>query len=178
MPAKPERDPHELNVKADSQVIHETTSPVVNLGRHLLAEFYDCNPNILNNVQIIETVMTEAAVTCGATVVEKRFHHFSPYGVSGVVIISESHLAIHTWPEFGYAAVDLFTCGDSCDPKAAYDYLLEKLHAASAFYSELKRGLMNLETRKMVESPFHLEVQMATQTASAVIIGSQQGEVN
>jgi len=157
-----------LNVKPDSTV--------VNLGRHLLAEFYDCNSNILNNAQIVEEVMTEAAIACGATVVEKRFHHFSPFGVSGVVIISESHLAIHTWPEYGYCAVDLFTCGNSCDPKVAYDYLADKLGSGSAFYSELKRGLMNLETNKMIESPFHVEAQMATSTAGAAIIGSQKGE--
>lgn len=113
-----------------------------NLGRHLLAEFYECTPNVLNNVQLIEDSMCEAAVACGATVVQKNFHMFNPYGVSGVVIIAESHLAIHTWPELGYAAVDLFTCGDSCDPKVAYDYLQEKLGAKSAFYSDLKRGLM------------------------------------
>ena len=155
-----------MNVKPDSTV--------VNLGRHLLAEFYDCNSNILNNVQMIEQVMTEAAVACGATVVEKNFHLFNPYGVSGVVIISESHLAIHTWPEYGYAAVDLFTCGTSCDPKIAYEYLQEKLHAGSAFYSELKRGLMNLTTQQMIESPFQIEAQKSTTTAGATVIGSQQ----
>lgn len=157
-----------MNVKPDSTV--------VNLGRHLLAEFYDCNSNILNNVQMIEDMMTEAAVACGATVVDKNFHLFSPFGVSGVVIISESHLAIHTWPEYGYAAVDLFTCGNSCDPKVAYDFLREKFHAGSAFYSELKRGLMNVETQKMIESPFQVEAQMATTTASPVIIGSVSSE--
>jgi S-adenosylmethionine decarboxylase proenzyme len=148
-----------LNVKPDTSV--------VNLGRHLLAEFYDCNSNVLNNVERIEEVMTEAAIHCGATVVEKNFHHFSPYGVSGVVIISESHLAIHTWPEYGYAAVDLFTCGTSCDPNLAYDYLREHLSCGSAFYSELKRGLMNLTTQQMVESPFQIEIQKSTSTSSS-----------
>ena len=145
---------------------------VVNLGRHLLAEFYDCNSNILNNVQMIEDVMTEAAIACGATVIQKNFHLFNPYGVSGVVVISESHLAIHTWPEYGYAAVDLFTCGSSCDPKVAYEYLREKLGSGSAYYSELNRGLMNLKTQKMIESPFHVEKQLATSVACASLIGS------
>lgn len=120
--------------------------------------------------------MTEAAVVCGATVVQKNFHHFSPYGVSGVVIIAESHLAIHTWPEYGYAAVDLFTCGATCDPKAAYDYLQEALGAGSAFYSELKRGLLDPESQRMLEAPFRLEAQMATVTAGAGIVGSQPSE--
>lgn len=143
-------------------------STVVNLGRHLLAEFYDCNPNILNNVQLIEEAMVDAAVACGATVVTKNFHHFSPYGVSGVVVIAESHLAIHTWPEYGYAAVDLFTCGDSCDPQMAHDFLVEKLGAKSTHVSQLKRGLMNVETSKMIQSPFTVDAQLATTTAGAV----------
>lgn len=157
-----------MNVKPDAKV--------VNLGRHLLAEFYDCNSNILNNVQRVEEAMTEAAIACGATVVQKNFHHFSPYGVSGVVIIAESHLAIHTWPEYGYAAVDLFTCGASCDPKVAYDYLQEALGSGSAFYSHLKRGLLNVETHQMIEAPFRVETQLATVTADADVIGSQSQE--
>jgi S-adenosylmethionine decarboxylase proenzyme len=160
-----EKDPAELNVKPDATV--------VNLGRHLLAEFYDCNSNILNNVQMVEDIMTEAAIACGATVVQKDFHHFSPFGVSGVVVIAESHLAIHTWPEYGYAAVDLFTCGSSCDPQVAYEYLKDKLGSGSAFFSQLKRGLLNTETNKMIESPFCIEAQMSTVTAGAEIIGSQ-----
>lgn len=97
------------------------------LGRHILAEFYDCDSNVLNNVKLIEDSMAEAARVAGATIVQKTFHHFSPYGVSGVVVISESHLAIHTWPEFGYAAVDLFTCGDTVDPMVSYNHLKEHL---------------------------------------------------
>jgi S-adenosylmethionine decarboxylase proenzyme len=149
-----------LNAKPDSAV--------VNLGRHLLAEFYDCNSNILNNVQLIEDSMKEAAIACGATIVQSNFHLFNPFGVSGVVVIAESHLAIHTWPELGYAAVDLFTCGGNCDPKVAYEYLREKLGAGSAFYSELKRGLMNADTQQMIHSPFQVELQMASQVSKEV----------
>lgn len=74
----------------------------VHLGRHVLAEFFECDPNTLNSIDKVEKYMMEAALECGATIVQKCFHMFSPYGVSGVVIISESHLAIHTWPELGY----------------------------------------------------------------------------
>lgn len=156
--------------------LNATPDSVVNLGRHLLAEFYDCNSNILNNVQLIEEAMTDAALACGATIVQKNFHLFSPYGVSGVVVISESHLAIHTWPEYGYAAVDLFTCGSSCDPKVAYETLREKLGSGTSYYSELNRGLMNVHTQKMIESPFQLEKQMATTVAGAAVIGSGRRE--
>jgi S-adenosylmethionine decarboxylase proenzyme len=135
------------------------SSQTLHLGRHLLAEFYDCNPNTLNNPALIEEMMTEAAVRCGATVVDKNFHLFSPYGVSGVVIIAESHLAIHTWPEYGYAAIDLFTCGDTCNPEIAYDFLRERFHAGSASYSELKRGMMNQETMEMIKIPFEVKEQ-------------------
>ena len=81
------------------------------LGRHVLAEFYGCSPEILNDIVKIEKLMVDAALEAGAEVKEVIFHQFSPQGVSGVVVISESHLAIHTWPEFGYAAIDVFTCG-------------------------------------------------------------------
>jgi S-adenosylmethionine decarboxylase proenzyme len=129
-------------------------SKLFTLGRHLLAEFHDCEPNILNNVELIETVMAKAAEVAGATIVQKTFHHFSPYGVSGVVVIAESHLAIHTWPEHGYAAIDLFTCGESVDPVVSYEYLKEHLRAGTAFYSELKRGFLNQESGQMLKAPF------------------------
>ena len=123
------------------------------LGRHILAEFFECDPNVLNNPSLVEKYMLEAALECGATVVNKCFHLFAPHGVSGVVIISESHLAIHTWPEYGYAAVDLFTCGEQCDPKVAYEFLKNKFNSKDTKYSQLNRGLMNLETQ-LQHKPF------------------------
>ena len=124
-----------------------------NLGRHLLAEFFDCNPNVINNNALIEQLMKEAAVACGATIVQSCFHHFNPYGVSGVVVIAESHLTIHTWPEYGYASVDLYTCGDQCDPAVAFDYLQGKFHSAHCSYVEFKRGLMCDQTGNMLKAP-------------------------
>ncbi len=115
------------------------------LGRHILAEFFECDPNVLNNPKLVEKYMLEAALECGATIVNKCFHLFAPHGVSGVVIISESHLAIHTWPEYGYAAVDLFTCGEQCDPKVSYEFLKAKFNSKDAKYSQLNRGLMDFD---------------------------------
>lgn len=126
------------------------------LGRHVLAEFFDCDPNMLNNKDRIENNMVDAAIECGATVVQKCFHMFSPYGVSGVVIIAESHLSIHTWPELGYASVDLFTCGTKCDPKVAYEFLKNKLHSKNAFFTELKRGILNSDTMQLTHKAFEL----------------------
>jgi len=142
-----------------AQVELEKKQQSTYLGRHILAEFFDCTPNILNNMQRIEELMTNAAIECGATVVQKCFHMFNPYGVSGVVIIAESHLAIHTWPELGYAAVDLFTCGETCDPKIAYEYLKDSFGAGTATYSELKRGIINPENDKLIKTPFKIKTQ-------------------
>lgn len=82
------------------------------LGRHLLAEFTGCDPAPLADLEQVTSAMLRAAEASGATIITHSFHHFSPYGVSGAVIIAESHLAIHTWPEHGFAAVDFFTCGE------------------------------------------------------------------
>ena len=116
------------------------------LGNHILVEFMRCEPNIMNDVSRIERDMVEAARKAGATVINSTFHHFSPYGVSGVVVIEESHLAIHTWPEYGYAAVDLFTCGEM-DAWISFDYLKECFKSASYSAIEMKRGSKNLLTR-------------------------------
>ena len=94
---------------------------MISLGRHLLAEFYNCESGVLNDPEQIERLMNEAARLSGATVVQSVFHVFSPHGVSGVVVVEESHLAVHTWPEYGYAAVDYFSCGDvDCDAAVRY----------------------------------------------------------
>jgi S-adenosylmethionine decarboxylase len=111
------------------------------LGRHILAEIYGCDAEILNNRELIERIMVESALKAGAEVREVAFHKFSPQGVSGVVVISESHLAIHTWPEFGYAAVDVFTCGERVDPWDACNYLTEKFNAKHMTANEVQRGL-------------------------------------
>lgn len=117
------------------------------LGRHILVEFFGCNPEIMNDVSIIETGMVDAASNAGATVINSTFHHFSPYGVSGVVVIQESHLAIHTWPEYGYAAVDLFTCGDAVDPWISFDHLKVVFEAKNYSALELRRGAISLLER-------------------------------
>ena len=123
-----------------------------------MAEFFDCDSNILNNLELIEKHMTQAAVECGAHIVQSCFHMFSPHGVSGVVIISESHLAIHTWPELGYAAVDLFTCGENCDPKIAYDFLKAAFSSKSGSYSELRRGMLSSDV--VQKTPFYVNQQV------------------
>jgi S-adenosylmethionine decarboxylase len=111
------------------------------LGRHVLAEIYGCKFDILNDIAKVEKIMVEAALKAGAEVREVAFHKFSPQGVSGVVVISESHLAIHTWPELGYAAVDVFTCGETVDPWDACNYLTQNFEAKDVSAKEVTRGL-------------------------------------
>ena len=96
------------------------------LGRHLLVELHDCNKEVLNDLDFIRDVMVKAAVDCGAEVLGESFHRFSPQGVSGVVVIAESHISIHTWPEYGYAAADVFTCGTAVNPEIAARVLIER----------------------------------------------------
>ncbi len=110
------------------------------LGRHILVEYHGCNPDKLNDVVLIEKSMVNAAKAAEATVINSTFHHFSPFGVSGVVVIQESHLAIHTWPEYGYAAVDIFTCGDTVDPWISHNFLKDEFESDFASAMEMGRG--------------------------------------
>ena len=122
------------------------------LGRHVVAEIYGCRFGVLNDVEKVERIMVNAALEAGAEVRELVFHKFSPQGVSGVVVISESHLAIHTWPELGYAAVDVFTCGDTVNPWDACNYLAEKFGADYVDASEFGRGQMAEQAESKVAS--------------------------
>ncbi len=112
------------------------------LGRHVLAEVYGCGFDILNDLERIQEIFVNAALSAGAEVLKTTFHRFSPQGISGVVVISESHLAIHTWPEIGYAAVDVFTCGDSVNPWVAVEAIVKEFKATSVTATEMKRGVL------------------------------------
>lgn len=111
------------------------------LGRHMLLELFECNSEAINNLEFVKEVMIEAAKRAQATIVDTVFHEFNPCGISGVVVIAESHLSIHTWPEYCYAAVDIFSCGDVLQPQVAADYLIEQFGAGRVFPIELPRGV-------------------------------------
>lgn len=129
------------------------------LGRHILVECHECDTEILNDAGLIEEAMQEAARAAGATVVSSTFHTFNPHGVSGVVVIAESHLAIHTWPEYGYAAVDLFTCGDECDPWKGFDLLRAALGAERTIETELRRGKLDTNGRPLLHKPLEVDTE-------------------
>ncbi|WP_428268502.1 adenosylmethionine decarboxylase [Haliangium sp.] len=107
---------------------------------HLLVEYFDCDRTLLDDVAQVEAALCRAADAAGATVMDIALHRFAPQGVSGVVVIAESHLSIHTWPEYGYAAVDVYTCGE-CDPLLAHEVLLAALRAGRAELMTVERGL-------------------------------------
>ncbi|NRA63316.1 MAG: adenosylmethionine decarboxylase [Pseudobacteriovorax sp.] len=111
-------------------------------GKHLLAEYKNCDPYILNSIDQIDALLCQAARDSGATVLFKKFHSFSGHGVSGVVVVEESHLSIHTWPEKSYAAVDVYTCG-VCEPLLAHETLREGLKAEDVDLLLAHRGQLN-----------------------------------
>ena len=126
------------------------------LGQHLIVEFHGCEPEALNNLEFLEQSFGKAALATGATIVGKSFRTFSPQGVSGVVVVEESHLTVHTWPEKGYAAVDIYTCGD-CDPQKAIPVLQKDLKAHRVETVTLQRGVevRNWETDHSISQVNH-----------------------
>ena len=110
------------------------------LGRHILLELHDCPKDLLKHPADSEQILLRAAEAMKATVVCSQFHAFSPYGVSGVVIIQESHLTIHTWPEHAYAAVDIFTCGD-IDLDSGVTLLKTLFQAKHTAVKQINRGV-------------------------------------
>ncbi|MFD1018997.1 adenosylmethionine decarboxylase [Thalassobacillus hwangdonensis] len=118
------------------------------MGRHVISELWNCNNDKLNDMAYIEKVFVDAALRAGAEVREVAFHKFAPHGVSGVVIISESHLTIHSFPEHGYASIDVYTCGDRIDPNVAADYIAESLEAKRNESVEVPRGMGPVEVKQ------------------------------
>jgi S-adenosylmethionine decarboxylase len=128
---------------------HKSDKELFALGRQLTIEYYDCAPQALLDPNEIEKIFLKAAHESHATVISSSFHNFEPQGVSGVVIIAESHFTVHAWPEHDYAAVDIFTCGDSIDLEKAVDSLATSLGSENVVVSsDLNRGLIPYGTRK------------------------------
>ncbi|NMH67993.1 S-adenosylmethionine decarboxylase proenzyme [Bacillus sp. RO3] len=117
------------------------------MGRHVISELWGCDFEKLNDVVGIEKTFVDAALKSGAEVREVAFHKFAPQGVSGVVIISESHLTIHSFPEHGFASIDVYTCGD-LDPNIAAEYIADALGADTRETIELPRGMGPVQVKK------------------------------
>lgn len=111
------------------------------IGHHYIAEASGCNPEVIGKVETVERILVQAAEIAGVQVWSISFHRFNPNGVSGVVVISESHLSVHTWPEYGYVALDIFTCGGSAKPEQAVEHALRQFGATNVHITEVTRGL-------------------------------------
>lgn len=112
------------------------------IGRHLILELWGCDSDHINSIENIKRAMTETIEACGATLLDLRVYPFTPQGVTGVAILAESHMMIHTWPEIGYAAVDVFTCGYHTDPEKAIPVLQQYFAPERIQVMEMNRGLV------------------------------------
>ena len=116
-------------------------APAKVLGSHFLIELLDCDPATLRWADDVEAIMRRAAERSNAGIVNAAFHQFQPEGASGVILIRWSHFSIHTWPEEGYAAADIFTCGDEMDPELAIEVMTEGFAARTVRRTEIPRGV-------------------------------------
>jgi S-adenosylmethionine decarboxylase len=112
------------------------------LGKHALVDLYGCDPRELDDRAFVESVLVDTATALHCTIVDRCFHKFSPQGVTGVVVIAESHISVHTWPEHGYAAVDMFTCGDPSGIEQMALMLKAKFRAPRVGSQILDRGIV------------------------------------
>ncbi|MNE64261.1 S-adenosylmethionine decarboxylase proenzyme precursor [compost metagenome] len=114
-------------------------------GRHVAVDTWGVDFEVLNNAELLQAHLVEAAEACGATVMSVQSKQFEPQGATVLVLLSESHLSIHTYPERGFAAIDCYTCGENVDPQMAIDYLVTVLQPEKAYAKKLIRGLGELE---------------------------------
>jgi len=111
------------------------------LGWHIIAEVMGVEPKILNDSELLKNVLLDASTDANLTVLDIKVQRFSPQGVSILLVIAESHIAIHTWPEYGYAALDVFTCRDEESTWRAYNYIIKVLNPKNVQVMLVKRGL-------------------------------------
>jgi len=114
------------------------------LGQQLIVELYGCDRTLLDDPICLERILTEAISRSGGTIIKPCFHQFSPHGVTGVIVIAESHVAVHTWPEFGYCALDVFTCGTQVNTEQIFEHVRLELQAQETSVMEVKRGTLVL----------------------------------
>jgi S-adenosylmethionine decarboxylase len=114
-------------------------------GRHVAVDTWGGNIELLNSAELLQSHMVEAAEACGATVLSVQAKQFEPQGATVLVLLSESHISIHTYPEKGFAAIDCYTCGETVDPQAAIDYLVNVLKPEKTYAKKLIRGLGEMQ---------------------------------
>ncbi|MGF7047171.1 S-adenosylmethionine decarboxylase [Paenibacillus sp. DS2015] len=125
-------------------------------GRHVAVDTWGVDFRLLNDAEFLQSQMVEAAEACGATVMSVQSKQFEPQGATVLVLLSESHLSIHTYPERGFAAIDCYTCGETVDPQMAIDYLVSVLKPEKTYAKKLVRGLGEMT----VETPVMKQVEL------------------
>lgn len=120
------------------------------LGRHALLDLYDCDKALLDDVDFLRELFLKTATELQCTLVKECFHRYAPQGVSGVLVIAESHLSVHTWPEHGYAAVDLFTCADPSGLQRMPKILGDALKCGRFEFKLHDRGLIDVMAKAPV----------------------------
>ena len=110
-------------------------------GRHLILDLYDCDPEILNDYEELQRLLEASLVMAKANVLRIFGEKFEPQGVTLLALLAESHVSIHTWPEIGYCAIDLYTCGDTTQTHRAAEFLKTKLKAKTSEEKELVRSI-------------------------------------
>ncbi len=115
-----------------------THSPI---GHHYIVEASGCDPKVIGNVEKVQQILVKSAEIAGASVWSISCSKFPPSGVSGVVVISESHISTHTWPEMRYAALDIYTCGINVKPEKGVIYAVEAFGAETSHITEITRGI-------------------------------------
>lgn len=125
-------------------------------GRHVAVDTWGVDFDLLNNEDFLQVQMVEAAEACGATILSVQSRQFEPQGATVLVMLSESHLSIHTYPERGFAAIDCYTCGEAVDPQLAVDYLVSVLKPEKIFSKTLVRGNGELEVVAPVKHQIEL----------------------
>ncbi|MDD3626012.1 MAG: adenosylmethionine decarboxylase [bacterium] len=112
----------------------------MSLGKHFICDFFNCAPEKISNNEEIKEIIVSAIKQSGATIVETKMYHFEPYGLTGIVIITESHFSIHTWPEYRFAAIDFFSCNKNLDFNKAIKIIEDYLKPESIKKHEIDRG--------------------------------------
>tara|TARA_B100000965_G_scaffold211946_1_gene177106 strand:- start:326 stop:793 length:468 start_codon:yes stop_codon:yes gene_type:complete len=123
----------------NKEAIHTNFSEKI--GRHCILELYECDHEKLNDEAFIRTTITSSAKIAGATLINLVTHSFKPQGVTGLALLAESHISIHTWPEIGYAAIDVFTCGDHTMPEKACKVLFKDFLAKNYSFKNIGREI-------------------------------------
>lgn len=112
----------------------------MNTAKHIILDLYDCDSNLINSVEFVESALTKAVEISGCKILNKYFHKFSPQGVTGVICVCESHFSIHTWPEHKYCAIDIFCCKDNIDD--SLEYLIKAFKSKKVQIKRIKRGIV------------------------------------